>query len=86
MNLGITGTGIAGCISNFIILITMLIYTNLLPEISPAVFLPDKRTFEDLYGYLQYGVPSMLMLCLDVWAGSLVMFFASIIGDLCLSA
>lgn len=77
-NLGITGTGIAGLITNFSILLFNMIYTSWLPEIKDAVFMPDKRSYnmKGIYEYLVIGIPSTIMVCLDAYANCLATFFA----------
>ena len=86
MDLGITGTGIAGVITNFTCLVFNLIYSSILKDIRPAIIFPDHRTFEGIRDYLVLGIPSTFMLCLDCWAGNLVVFFAGYIGKSCLAA
>jgi Na+-driven multidrug efflux pump len=86
MDLGITGTGIAGVITNFTCLVFNLIYSSILKDIRSAIFFPDHRTFEGIRDYLVLGIPSTFMLCLDCWAGNLVVFFAGYISKSCLAA
>ena len=77
-NLGITGTGIAGLITNFSILLFNMIYTSWLPDIREAVFMPDKRSYDmkGIYEYLIIGIPSTIMVCLDSYANCLATFVA----------
>jgi Na+-driven multidrug efflux pump len=86
MNLEIVGTGIAGVITNFTILFFNILYSNCLRDIKPAIIWPDARTFKEIRPYLRIGIPAAMMLVLDVWAGSLVIFFSGYISSACLGA
>jgi multidrug resistance protein, MATE family len=74
--LGIIGTGYAGIISRITIYIVLLIYTYLTPDLKPAIIWPDKRTFTGIFKYLELGIPSTLMLCLDWWAWELMVLIS----------
>lgn len=76
MDLGVIGIGIAGIITDLSVLLYNIAYSYHLKELRKALFWPDMRSFKDLSEYLRLGLPSAFMICLDNWAGSLVMFVA----------
>lgn len=80
MNLGILGIGIAGVLTNFIVLAYNLIYTLWLKDLQEAVFWPDRRCFVEVYAYLEIGLPSAFSYALDVWANRLFNFLAGYTG------
>lgn len=59
---------------------SILIYSSCIPEISEAVFLPDRRTFRGIGQYLALGIPSAMMLCLEWWAYEIMTLMAGYIG------
>mmetsp|Transcript_8103 Transcript_8103/g.12475 ORF Transcript_8103/g.12475 Transcript_8103/m.12475 type:complete len:97 (-) Transcript_8103:726-1016(-) len=66
---GVQGAGIASTVSNLIICVVIIGYTNYLPDIRKAVFMPDMAScLTGLQAYVSYGVPSTLMLCSEWWA------------------
>jgi Na+-driven multidrug efflux pump len=48
MGLEIVGIGYASTISNLTVYTSLVIYSSCIPELSEAVFLPDKKTFRML--------------------------------------
>lgn len=74
------GIGYASTISNITVYVSLLIYTSFIPEISEAIFLPDKKIFRGIGQYLSLGVPSAMMLCLEWWAYEVMTLMAGYIG------
>lgn len=83
---GIIGTGIAGVITNFTVLVFNLIYSYIMQDIRPANVWPDRRSIEGINDYLILGIPSTFMMCLDCWANNLSVFFAGYLGTTKLAA
>ena len=78
---GIEGTGIAGTLTNSTALLMNYGYTLYLsPDISEAVFLPDRRCFYGIGEYMKIGIPSAVMICLDGWAWHLMSFTSGYFG------
>ena len=57
-----------------------LVYTQTLDDIKEAVFLPDKRSYKDLGIYFSLGIPSALMLLLEVGSYSSINFCTGYMG------
>jgi len=79
-NLSILGVGIAGVLTNFVVLAFNFIYTFWLDDLKEAVFWPDGRCFVEVYTYLELGLPSAFSYSLDVWANCLFRFLAGYTG------
>ena len=79
-NLSILGIGIAGVLTNAVVLIFNFTYTNFLEDLKEAVFWPDNRCFIQIYTYLELGLPSAFSYSLDVWANCLFRFLAGYTG------
>ena len=75
-DLGITGVGIAGIITDFSVYAFMMAYSLLNEDVKECCFWPDSRMFQELGDYLKLGLPSCFMLCLDTYAGSSVTVIA----------
>ena len=86
LNWGVFGTGVAGVITNLTVLTFNVVYTYNVEEIRPAVFLPDKRSFEGITEYLSLGIPSAASMALDVWAHAVFRFVSGYLGVDSLSA
>ena len=80
LDLGIAGIGYASSMSNFIVLLLMLIITLRDLEIRDAIFLPDKRTFQGLWTQIGVGFPMLLMICMDQWIFEIMIFNAGMFG------
>ena len=74
------GVGYASTISNLTVYLSLLIYSAFIPEISEAVFLPDKKAFYGLSQYMSLGIPSAMMLCLEWWAYEMMTLMAGYLG------
>jgi hypothetical protein len=48
MGLEIVGIGYASTLSNLTVYSSLIIYSSFIPELSEAVFLPDKKTYRML--------------------------------------
>lgn len=81
-NLGIVGVGIAGVITDFSVFLYNVIYSYCDTGVRPAVFLPDRTTFDcqGLKDYLKIGLPASMLIVLDVYAGTMVTFIAGYIS------
>jgi Na+-driven multidrug efflux pump len=71
---GIVGTGYAMVLSQSVLFLSNLLYTYYIRELKDAIFWPDKRATENIGEYLKLGLPSFVMVALDSWAGSFVIF------------
>ena len=76
----LNGIGLANVTSLTLLYTFTLAYSLYLEDIRPAMFFPDHRTFTGIMDQLKLGVQSAFMICLDIWAGCLVMFFAAYIS------
>ena len=81
-NLGIVGVGIAGIITDFSVLMYNMLYSYCDSRVRPAVFLPDKQSFdwEGLKDYFRIGLPSSMLIVLDCYAGTMVTFISGYIS------
>ena len=52
----------------------------MIPEIKDAVQWPNKRAFKDIRQYLELGIPSALMVCLEWWAFEVMTLITGYIG------
>ena len=57
-----------------------MIYSSIIPEIKDAIFLPDKRIFNNLYNYISFGVPATFMLSTDFFAVFAIDIVAGYLG------
>ena len=78
--MGIVGIGYASTISNLTVYLSLLIYSSWIPEISSAIFFPNKKTLMGLGQYLALGIPSAMMLCLEWWAYEIMTLMAGYIS------
>ena len=80
LGLGILGTGYAYAASNLVSFVSLLIITNTIDEINEAVVYPNSESFQKIGEYLELGVPSTAMLCLEWWVYELMMLIVGTIG------
>ena len=80
LDYGIVGTGIASVITNSIIYIIIMVYTNMLPDLREANTFPDAQVFKNLGEYMSLGVPTAAMQCLEWWAFEVMTLIAGYIG------
>jgi len=76
----VIGLGIAGSITNFTLYICVLAYTASIEELKPAIFFPERDTLDNVSIYLQYGIPSLLMMCLQWWACEITIITTGYLG------
>lgn len=81
-DLGIVGVGMSSSLSNFLIYSSVLIYTNSIQELKPAMKQKffHKRTFMGTFQYLELGIPSAAMLCLEWWAYEVMTLMSGYLG------
>jgi len=80
LEMSITGIGIASSITNLIIFLSLIQFTNWTEDIQEAVQWPDKNTFRGIRQYYALGIPSALMLCLEWWAFEAMSLITGYIG------
>jgi MATE family multidrug resistance protein len=80
LKMSILGIGIAGVLTNAVVLVFNFVYTFWLEDLQEAVFCPDERCFAEVYTYLELGLPSAFSYSLDVWANCLFRFLAGYTG------
>lgn len=80
MDLGIVGIGIAGVITNVSLFIYNLAISYSIKELRPALFLPDKRSYQELREYFKLGGAAAMELILDVWGNILMTFMAAYVS------
>ena len=71
----VVGLGLAGTITNFTLYLSVLIYTNYVEHLKDAIFWFESDTLkkEDTITYLKYGIPALLLTCLQWWANEITM-------------
>jgi len=79
-DLGITGIGIAGIITDLSVFLYNVAYSYNLRAIRSALFWPDSRCFEGVKEYLRLGLYSAFALGLDCWANALATFSAKYVS------
>lgn len=80
LHMGIKGTGTAGILTNGMVLSINLMYTYAIEEIREAVFWPDRNCFYGISEYLEIGLPSAVMVCLDGLAWHLMSLTTGYLG------
>ena len=83
LELGITGTGLAGIALWSTILIVQLAYANYyVPEIDQVLEWPDQEVFDvdGLTEYVRLAIPQILLTGSDWWAAELMIIVAGILG------
>lgn len=80
MNLGITGTGIAGVITNSTVYVALIVYTWMQRSIEESVFWPDGRSYRGLYEYLKLGLMSTLMAVCESGVHGFMQFISGSFG------
>jgi len=78
--MGIKGTGTAGILTNGMVLSINLAYTYAIEEIREAVFWPDRNCFYGISEYLEIGLSSAVMVCLDGLAWHLMSLTTGLLG------
>lgn len=76
----VVGLGIAGSVTNFLLYLCVIIYSSTIEELKPAIFLPERDTFENVDQYLRYGIPSLLMMCLEWWSMEVTILSTGYLG------
>jgi len=76
LGFGIQGIGIAGTITNSIVLILLLILSNNDPEVSKACILPDSRSLYGLWELICISIPLIFSGMID-WGTFEIMIFTS---------
>lgn len=78
--MGIRGAGIGTGLSNALIFILMNLYALCQESVKEAITCPDASTFQDLHGYLKFGIPSTLMLWAEWWAFEIIVLMGGWLG------
>lgn len=78
--MGIKGAGVGTGLSNALIFILMNLYALCQESVSEAITCPNAETFKDLRGYLEFGIPSTLMLWAEWWAFELIVLMGGWLG------
>jgi len=81
--LDVVGLGLAGTITNFTLYICVLVYTGFIEELKPATFCFESDTLkkEDVIIYLNYGIPALLMMCLQWWSLEVTMLTTGYLAE-----
>ena len=77
---GISGIGYAGTLTNVLIYSISLIYTQQIKDIKDALFTPGREVFYGLSKYVNLGIHSALMLCMEWWAFEAMMLLSGYIS------
>ena len=80
LNTGISGIGYAGTLTNVIIYSISLVYTQQIKDIKAAIFMPGREVFYGLSKYVNLGIHSALMLCMEWWAFEAMMLISGYIN------
>ena len=79
-NLGILGVGLANCLTNIFIFILLVAAHFSTAEIRDTFRMPDRRAFQDFYGYLELGLPISLMLCMEFWVYEVMLLLCGLLS------
>eukprot|EP00347_Sterkiella_histriomuscorum_P016237 403353961 len=71
LDMKLKGTAYSNTLTALLNLIGMLIIAYREQEIREAFFWPDKSSFQGLYDYMRFALPSMLMWALESWTFSI---------------
>lgn len=85
-NLGIVGIGIGTSLTFANTFFINLISSWYLPDLQKAIFMPDRRVFQDIKQYLKLGLPGVFMISLDISTNIFVNIAAGWISVDCQSA
>ena len=76
----IYGVSLASFITYSSICAAVNIYAYMLKDIEEAWFRPGWETFNNLGIFMKLSIPSMLMLCLEMWTFEILTLFAGYIS------
>ena len=68
LDYGVGGLGYATSITYFSMFLFVNIYSLCLKDIKEALFWPTRDSFTGWGQYLRIGIPSIIMICAEVWA------------------
>jgi multidrug resistance protein, MATE family len=77
---GIMGIGLAGCLTNFIAWLLMVVYSCFIPEIKESIFLPDSTSLYGYGDYIRIAIPAAFMTCTDWWVFEIMIFTSGLFG------
>lgn len=80
--MGIAGIGYANAISQFIVFLSLFMFTTCMPDLKEAITMPDSRIFElqGIKDYMNLAVPSTIMITLDWWVWEFMILISGLIG------
>ena len=78
--MGIKGVGIANTLTNMMIFTFLALVHICVKEIRDTLQWPNKKSFKDLYGYLELGLPISLMLYMEWWMGEVMLMLCGLIS------
>lgn len=73
----VVGIAVSTSISNFMILVIIMIYTYRNPKFNQTFIMPRFYMFNDILEYIRLAIPSLLMVCLPWWGFEAQFFIAS---------
>lgn len=80
MGMGLQGIGMAFSISSAFNFLGMNVYPFFVQETREAMRLPTIEVLQDLSGYLQKGLPLMMMVCFEWWCFDIILIFTGFLG------
>lgn len=78
--MGITGTGLAYSLTNFINITVTQGYMTRIPGLKDACIWPDASSFRGFREFLSLGIPSMTVIFLEQSAFELLLLFGGFLG------
>lgn len=65
--MGIVGVGVANSVANILVFSLLITAHYSIDEIKDTVKRPDRRALNDIYPYLELGLPICFMLAMEIW-------------------
>jgi len=80
LEMKLSGIALAGCISNAFNFFMMTLFFALQEDMRPAFTMPDARSFQNMYSYIEIGLPSAGMGCIDNWSIEIMTVLSGMLG------
>jgi len=80
LQFGVVGAGISTSLANFVVILMLVKYSRNQSEIKESLVPFKMCQKQEIQEYLKLGLPSAVMLSIEVWAFEIVTLFAGVIG------
>ena len=80
LDTGVVGLAYASSIKDFILLLSVMIYSRCSSQVNKALVPVNWDSFQGWYQYLSISLPSTVMMCAEWWAAQVFMILAGTLG------